>query len=481
MVSRRTLVCIAAAAGLMAAPAAEAVAPVAKLAPLTSATVTTSSVVSQPSVEGPVMGGARTGRPYSESQVALSNGYIEREFFFSGTAEDASGNTAPYKSRILVRRPTDPNHFNGTVIVDWTNVTIPDDTDVSWIPMNQAIMNRGFVYVSVAAQRLAIEASPLALKQWDPVRYGTLSHPGDDFSFDIFSQAAEAILNPIVLGNIRDGVERRLAVGASQSGGRLKSYINGWHTKHGGLFDGYGPQISGPSGVNRNLVPILWLQSQGETGSVVEADSDLFRLMEISGPAHAPNVYSAYTNGVYVYSHTNGAVRTFDYERDGAWGYYSRPGTCVVRNYHNANFAYMAQLVALDNWVRTGVAPSFDRAARDAEGNRLYDEHGNVIGGVRDPQLDVPIATYFAGGRPESTDPCSFGANLPLTGTTAVFSASKLRELYPGTDQYLTEFLAAVDVALSKGHITSEGAEELRDRAQRANYFVETTKASVSP
>lgn len=438
-----------------------------------------SPVVADPTVTGPISGGIRTGKPYNTSQVPLVNGYVEEEFFFEGVATDAGGAERPYKSRILVRRPSHPKVFNGSVVLDWTNVTVPDDTDVSWQPMHPTIMKRGFVYVAVAAQRLAIEASPLALKQYDPVRYGSLSHPGDDFSFDIFSQASEAVLDPKVLGPLRNKLQRRLALGASQSGGRLKTYINDWQDKHR-VFDGLGPQIANPNGVRRDVAPVLWLQSQSETGStIVEPDSGLFRLWELAGPAHAPNAYSQYQNSTYVYSHSNGATRPYDHDRDNAWGYRNNPGQCIVRNFFNASFGYQAQLVALDDWVRTGTAPaSMPRTARDGT-RRLYDEHDNVLGGIRNPQLDVPIASYFAGGIPTGTrNPCGVaGGNLPLTGTTSMFDAAKLERLYPEPGDYLRTFEASIASALANGFILPEGAEELRARAKDAAAYVDRVVA----
>src|SRR3954464_5821961 len=155
-----------------------------------------SPTVPNPIVTGPIQGGIRGGA-YNRSRFPLTDGYVEQEYFFQGVARAADGTTAPYKSRILVRRPSDPSHFNGSVVLDWDNVTVPDDTDVGWLPMHTTIMDRGFVYVAVAAQELSIEKSPIALKQYDPVRYGSLSHPGDNYSFDIFSQAPEALIEKI--------------------------------------------------------------------------------------------------------------------------------------------------------------------------------------------------------------------------------------------------------------------------------------------
>jgi hypothetical protein len=81
-------------------------------------------------VVGPVMGGIR-GYPANHTIYPLSGpgyNYSEAEYFFSGTATDLSnGTTAPYTSRMLVRFPTDPTKFNGTVLVDWMNVTDGQD------------------------------------------------------------------------------------------------------------------------------------------------------------------------------------------------------------------------------------------------------------------------------------------------------------------------------------------------------------------
>src|SRR5436190_10077783 len=333
-----------------------------------------SPTVPNPIVTGPIQGGIRGGA-YNRSRFPLTHGYVEEEYFFQGVARAADGTTAPYKSRILVRRPTDPRQFNGSVILDWDNVTVPDDTDVGWLPLHTTIMDRGFVYVAVAAQRLSIEASPIALKQYDPVRYGSLSHPGDDYSFDIYSQAAEAVLEKqdptvddahatgIVLGDLLPGVDRRIAIGASQSGGRLKTYVNDW-AKDAGVFEGFMPEISDPSGVDRTLFPILWLNSQNEgKATTVEPDSDLFRFWEMAGSAHAPHDYSQYQNSGYVYHETNGNVDIYDRDEGIAWGYQNKPGDCGLNNYE-PGYEYSAALVAIDDWVRTGVAPPIDPRTR---------------------------------------------------------------------------------------------------------------------
>lgn len=436
-----------------------------------------SDTVPMPEVEGPIDGGIRTGEPYATSMVELTDGYVEEEFFIAGTARGhgtSDGGEADYKTRILVRRPTDPKDFNGTVVLDWTNVTVPDDTDAGWIPMHPTIMERGFVYVSVAAQRLGVEVSPLALKQWDPVRYGDLAHPGDDYSWDIFSQASEAMLDPIVLGDLRPTIERRIASGASQSAGRLRTYINEIHEQTG-VFDGFKPQISSPD-VRTDVAPVLWVNSQSEIGDEHEQPDDgMFRLWELAGPAHTTNEYNAYQNAVYLYSHSNGmSGNTYDSDEAAAWGYQFDPGTCSERNNFLTGHTWSAALVALDQWLRTGRAPDpMPRAIRNDDG-RVYDEHNNVAGGVRSPLNDVPIATYLGGGMPPSPTPCeAAGGARSLSGTTEVFDADKLSELYADGDAYLGEFRAATRHALERGWLLEEGAADLIRRAEDASAFVD--------
>ena len=441
-----------------------------------------SALVPDPFIAGPIQGGIRTGQPYGTTLVPLPQGWVEEEFFISGTARamaDDPTDTSVYKTRIQVRRPTDPREFNGTVVIDWNNVTVPDDTDVNWIPMHRTIMKRGYAYVAVAAQRLSVEASPLALKQWDPVRYGSLNHPGDDFSFDIYSQAAEAVLDPIVFGDLTPCVARRLAVGASQSGGRLNTYINSVHTKSL-VFDGFMPQLAGAGSVNRKLAPVLWLNSQSEAGATtVAADSDLFRMWEIAGPAHTTQEYNGYTNAEIVYAHTNGQVNNYNDDEVNTWGFRSAPGSCIARNWFQAKHAFSAALVALDDWVRTGEAPDpMPRVTRDTTG-RLYDAHGNVRGGVRNPLLEVPIAAYFGGGRPPGTDPCAqAGGSVPLTGTTRVFDAAKLKSLYTSGADYYAKFEVATAKAVKDGMLLPEGATHLLRYAREAAAWVDTAVKS---
>ena len=77
------------------------------------------------------------------------------------------------------------------------------------------------------------------LKDWDKTRYGSLAHPGDAYSYDILSQAADALRHPKGSNPLAGlTISKMLATGRSQSAFRLVTYINAVHPlTH--LFDGY--------------------------------------------------------------------------------------------------------------------------------------------------------------------------------------------------------------------------------------------------
>ncbi len=303
------------------------------------------------SVSGPIVGG-KQGKPFNSPELDLAkHGYIAEEFFIEGTAngyELASGtkqgndgrwtlqkrtNAAPFRTRLLVVRPTDPSKFNGTVIVHWQNVTAGYELG-SVSEGNEYL--RGYAWVGVSAQKVGIDGFPgpsaAGLKQWDPERYGSLNHPGDEYSFDIFAQAGRAV------GPKRDSridpmaklpVKRLVAAGASQSAGRLRAYINGIHMLDR-VFDGYVPYIDfarqmpfsapvaatpapNPSSLNSAApilnrantivrtdldVPVFVVNSETETeGYVVsrQPDTDKFRFWEVAGTSHVNVVRGANT------------------------------------------------------------------------------------------------------------------------------------------------------------------------------------------
>ena len=146
-------------------------------------------------------------------------GYVEREYAAAGTAtsyrlDGASGHdgrwmlvpdtSAPYTTRVLVRRPANAKAFSGNVVLEWLNVSGGVDADPDWSSLHEEIVRRGDAWVGVSAQRIGVMGGPVLVKvdvpgaeaagkgltAIDPARYGSLDHPGDGFAFDIYTQVA---------------------------------------------------------------------------------------------------------------------------------------------------------------------------------------------------------------------------------------------------------------------------------------------------
>src|SRR5271166_538938 len=147
-----------------------------------------------------------------------ASGYLEEEFLASGTAraytlDAAAGSadewsvrtsgSADYRTRIVVRRPADPARFSGTLLLEWLNVSSGFDADPGWAYLHEEILRQGHAYAAVSAQVVGVHGGPgllsfggpafPGLPASAPARYGSLHHPGDQYSFDIFSQIGAAL------------------------------------------------------------------------------------------------------------------------------------------------------------------------------------------------------------------------------------------------------------------------------------------------
>jgi hypothetical protein len=443
-------------------------------------------------ISGPLSGG-RHGRPFGRPLVDLDAvGYREDEYVLEGDAtryrptpgtelgfdgrwEAEPAGTAPFRTRIVVYRPVDDDQFNGTAIVSWNNVTAGYDLFGGESP---EIIENGFAYVGVTTQRVGIEGLPpmnQGLASWDAERYGDLTHPGDDYSFDIFTQAAEAVRSGEVLGGLE--VRKVLAMGGSQSAGRLGAYVNAIHPlTH--AFDGYLLTIYFGSGTalevgdtvvninspqtaavpvrrllaGRNLlrsidVPVFVVNSELEAiacHNVRQPDTDTYRYWESAGTCHVS------VQGM--------ELRQPKYERDFSEVLPITPGINRIPMMP----LYDAALHHLQSWVTGGAAPPTQPLIEfDADGEVVRDEHGIAVGGIRLPQAEVPIAKNSA--IPLAEDIYSY-----LYGSCAPFPPEKQRELYGDVDGYVSRFEEAARAAEKAGVLLARDIPPLVEEARRS-------------
>jgi hypothetical protein len=459
--------------------------------------------VPNPMVEGPITG---PGAPFLQgTSFDLGEvGYVQEEYFFSGTAR-AYANTAPlgtdgkwsvtpaasaaYRTRLVVHRPASRKRFNGTVVVEWLNVSGGVDAAPDWILAHTELIRSGYAWVGVSAQVVGVEGgiglvpvASLPLKSVDPLRYGSLHHPGDSFSYDIFSQAGQAIRQPSgpsPLGDLR--VKRVLAIGESQSAFRLVTYIDALHAS-ARLYDGYlvhsrgsiaaglseAPQpvipVPGTAAIRDDIdVPVLTLETESDLTFLNyfparQADSKNFRLWEVAGTSHADTYVAAIgatdrgrSPDVVGLTITSAPVPGI-----------IECGTAINSGPHH--FVVKAAVAALDRWVRRGKPPRPAPRLEVAAGppvTIVRDAAGVARGGVRTPQVDVPIAA-FTGQQPGSV-------LCALFGTTTPFDEATLAALYPSHRAFVSAYRTAARRAVRAGWILRRDAKLMRAWATRSD------------
>lgn len=433
-------------------------------------------------------------------------GYAQSEFFLEGTARahapadpltnDGKWNVTPvapaaYRTRLVVNRPIDPRAFNGSVVVEWLNVSGGADASPDWQHMHVELIRQGYAWVGVSAQSVGLNQLKCAAPgagcpaAGDPLRYASLLHPGDSYSYDIFSQAGQAIRDQRLL--VLDGLvpERLIAVGESQSAWRLTTYINAAHplvlvydafVVHsrgaGGAALTQAPLPAVPTPVPTYIrndldVPVMVFQAENDTGALLarQPDGALFRLWEVAGTAHFDHY------GLIQAGNDRGEQSSVAGWFDSMLNPSSDPSpsfSCQAPiNTGPATFVMRALVRALDAWLVDGTPPPMaERLQTNSIAPVQYavDAYGNVLGGIRTPAVDTPVARINGLGQPAG----GTGAFCFLFGVTAPFTTSQLLELYGNHGGFVSEWTRATRSAVNAGFLLHEDAQQMRAVAAKA-------------
>jgi hypothetical protein len=432
-----------------------------------------------------------------------SVGYVAEEFFIAGSASsygpaaeltpDGRWSVSPtaaadYTTRIVVLTPSDLARFNGTVLVEWLNVSGGIDAPAVWMMAHREMLRAGYAYVAVSAQRVGVEGGAnlmgidMSLKSQDPQRYSPLHHPGDAYAYDIFSRAGRLARNEEVLRGLR--AEHVVALGESQSALFLTTYINAVdplaqvyegflvHSRFGtaapldggSIFEALESNSTQAVAFRPDLrVPLVTIITETDLfggrrqgyHSARQPDNQRLRVWEVAGTAHADN----YT--IQVAPIDTGSAALADIVAAYA------PTNMLMGQQleHCINFApqhhyvLQAALSHLNNWVSTNQPPP-SGATIELDGEQpVLDEHGLARGGVRTPWVDVPVARTSGVGGEESTMSSIFGSG-------ELFDAATVQRLYPGgVADYLERFTASLDTAIQSGFLLAADREETLELA----------------
>ena len=478
-----------------------------------------SASTSNPTVSGPITGGLGAILPPNLNGFDLAQvGYQQSEFFLTGMANayttsaslttDGKWTVAPgtapssppalYRTRVVVYRPVDPKKFNGTVVVEWLNVSGGVDADPDWTQTHNELIRDGFAWVGVSAQARGVNqlkcsaTAPPSLQcpaPGDPGRYGMLVHPGDSYSYDIFSQAGQAIRDDsAILGGLTP--KKLLAAGESQSAGRMVTYIDAVQPLvH--VYDGFLVHSRGAAGaplsqaplatvpapsptlIRTDLdVPVFVFQTEFDISGAFTArqpDTDLFRQWEAAGTSHFD------TYGLLIgpsdTGNGQGAVANLAAMQNPT-NVPGPGGQCTLPiNTGGAHWLLNSAIYWLNQWVTDGTAPPIGQPLKIASTSPFAyakDANGNTIGGVRTPQVDAPIAT-LAGIGNTAANSAPISQFCLLFGSTVPYTPTHLSALYKNHGQFVAAWSNDIEKLVNEGFLLQPDGVELQNAAAMSN------------
>ncbi len=394
-----------------------------------------------PSVSAEVTG---PGRMF-ESLMELPAGddmarfkYEAKEYFVSGTA-----NGEPYKTRVVIRKPTENGRFSGLVLAE------------SMHPSGNAWMFHFTHRYSMDAGHIALDILTTTHEpfvEFNQERYKDL-HVGQGQAPEIIAQVG-ALMKSKEAANPLAGLPLRkmILAGTSASAAALINYLPAHMVYRLAdmkpVYDGFLPTSTGAT-IRQIDVPMIQVPTLTEVAggnATARQDGDepgnQFRVYEFAGMAHIDS-------------------------RDAA-AYYPNPCKLPISRFPMA--AYMS--VALNHlwqWVDTGtVPPRADRILVDRNvGNdgslMALDEHGNPRGGIRNPYVDVPAKKYGVrneGAVPPIVNAHPFVAARPveaqnqlcgLAGYEIDFTAAQLKKLYRNPREYQARVARSLEALTKSG------------------------------
>ncbi len=437
-------------------------------------------------------------------------GYAEDEYFQTGTADVYEENeehqvhtifeSAPYTTRVIIRRPADVTKFSGNVVVEILNASANIDIDRMWVNSWPFFTRNGDIYVGISSKGHVVDS----MKAFDPARYAPINwnnpmpeRPIPDevknsiFKFlpqyevglfwDMLIDLSCLLKSDSEMNPLRDyGPIKLFLTGWSQSTSYVVRMVRSFAKECRTLFDGY--LNGGGSGAVR-LAPINNAHPSG-IGST-EPHSDLLGTPQ---PFMAVNTESENTRAFWYgdFDEPEFKFRTWqiagsshdskynlvDYygEEDlkmleglGIYnGFYGVDGEALDAPYEPV---FSAAWKALYDWANKGIpaphAPKIEtsysftpkKGMSITYADNLTDAFGNCRGGIRIPYVVYPTA------RISRTSTGKDGRIYGAFGKVNPFSAEMLTELYGSLEHYTELVNKEYDRLAAQGFLLEEDRE----------------------
>ena len=372
----------------------------------------------------------------------------------------------PYVTRIIIYRPTDKSRFSGNVIMEVLH-PIGGGRGIVWSLINSFLINHGDAYVAVQPP-----VTFKVLRKADPERYGFLTEADPTQLWGSLSDVGKVLKSGGKQSPLRDYAVRRLYLtGYSWTGVATATYADYHHDQSrlpdgSPIFDGY-LSFANAMYIRPLDVPVIRTNTQSDFGTRGglrnrRDDSDKpwgrFRLYEVAGAAHvvvrpppfpglkAPKLLTTPPGSAPHRSNTNCQAQF---------------PTGHLENDFPLYLVMSAVFQLMYDWVDAGRSPpTAERISAAPDGEIITDAHGNARGGIRYPQVEVPVAKYGVG----SNDCELLGYRLP-------FDAAAKKSLYGNKKGYVNAVQAVVDRLQKERLLTHDGSVEIMESALQSEPF----------
>jgi Alpha/beta hydrolase domain len=371
----------------------------------------------------------------------------------------------PFTTRLIVYRPRSRRRFSGKVIAECLHPN-SGGSSLMWNSLHGFFSSHGDIYVGVQ-HPLTIAG----LKAADSKRYGALAFEDATQLWGMLSRTGAAIKSGEARGLLQGHhVRHLLLTGYSYTGVATATFANYHHQEaklHDGrnIFDAYLPMADAQY-VRPVDVPVMRLNTQSDYNGFGglknrRPDDERYRHYEFAGASHVavpPPEDAARPPAAIKLPPAPGQPHfsAADCQRGLPQG--SLPNDYPLYLVQAAMFSNMYE------WLDLGRAPPPSVFIEtNADGSTLLDDKGNAQGGVRLPQVSVPIAKYGVG----STDACI------LFGYTQPFPAAVSQTLYGSRAEYVARVQAEIARLIASRWILPNGRERLLDAARMHANFEE--------
>ena len=445
-----------------------------------------------------------------------------------------------YKTRFVLITPKDPKKSNGGLLIDVPNRGLPISHAFYNSPRARPLMigsldagvgfleEQGFMVAAVQWELAQGIEPPTFVDDKGATRYIEAVGFAAVRDMAVYLRDSTSKQNPLA-----GAVKRTYAVGYSQTSRFLKSYLlNGFNTVGGKqvingfhLVGGAAGQLplmasgTGPASVASSTPGPTVPEHRGVHEEPFSYDELLGKLSARKEPL--PKLFVTHYNIDYMGGRAS-------LTRTGADGIKERPMPPSMRMYDLAGAAHLnvreqdkdcemphgqldwsaplrAQLFALNQWVSRNVAPPSTtlmslRKPRENEGVFLApnylpgavvlvpvtDGDDNPVGGVRLPDVSVPLGTHGRPNAPLSKSVCRLaGSYKPFTATAKDRAATtdtrlSLQERYQGgLNEYVMRVREAADQLVVQRHLLADDAAVIINAAADEKLFAPTATLPI--